>query len=212
MTRREVLRSLTAAATAPVSGAAAPVNVLFLMADQFRDDALSCAGNPVVHTPNLDRLATEGVRFTDAVCAAPLCGPSRASLLTGQYAHGHGCYGNYEMDQPGMREDVRTWDERLAAHGYVVEYHGKWHVGSANRSCYRGGLGDYLELYHEYLRERYPDRRKRPGEAVDRYSKWPYRPVAADRMMLESLKQKLVMPHHNEAGEHAAPAGDSLTA
>lgn len=192
---------------------AAPANVLFIMADQFRHDAMSCAGNPVVETPHLDRLAAGGVRFTDAVCSSPLCGPSRASLLTGQYAHGHRCWGNFEIKNPGgLPESAETFDEILAANRYHVEYHGKWHTGAANRSCYHDGLPYYLDAYHRYLEEQYPGRKKEAGEAVDRYTKWPYRPFPVDRMMAEALRRKLVMPHHNEAGEHTVPADKSLTA
>ena len=196
-----------------LAAGAAPANVLFLMADQFRHDALSCAGNPIVETPNLDRLAAEGVRFTDAVCSSPLCGPSRASLLTGQYAHGHRCWGNFEIGHPGgLPESAQTWDETLAANGYRVEYHGKWHTGAANRSCYHDGLPYYLDRYHKYLEEQYPGRKKAEGEAVDRYTKWPYRPFPVDRMMAEAIRRKLSMPHHNEAGENTVPASKSLTA
>jgi arylsulfatase A-like enzyme len=196
-----------------LAAGAAPTNVLFIMADQFRHDALSCAGNPVVETPNLDRLAADGVRFTDAVCTTPLCGPSRASLLTGQYAHGHQCWGNFEISQPrGLPESAQTWDETLAANRYRVEYHGKWHTGAANRSCYHDGLPYYLERYHKYLEEQYPGRGKAEGEAIDRYTKWPYRPFPVDRMMAEAIRRKLSMPHHNEAGENTVPASKSLTA
>ena len=196
-----------------LAAGAAPANVLFLMADQFRHDALSCAGNPVVETPNLDRLAAEGVRFTDAVCTSPLCGPSRASLLTGQYAHGHRCWGNFEIkDAGGLPESAQTWDETLAGNGYHVEYHGKWHTGAANRSCYHDGLPYYLDSYHKYLEEQYPGRKKAEGEAVDRYTKWPYRPFPVDKMMADAIRRKLSMAHHNEAGENTVPASKSLTA
>ncbi|MCX6377046.1 MAG: sulfatase-like hydrolase/transferase, partial [Armatimonadetes bacterium] len=58
-------------------------NILFLMTDQHHHSVLGCAGNPLVKTPNLDRLAGQGARFTNAVCATPFCSPTRASLLTG---------------------------------------------------------------------------------------------------------------------------------
>ena len=200
-------------AEAAQAHSAPPTNVLFLMADQFRFDAMSCAGNPVVETPHLDRLAAEGARFTAAVCSTPLCGPSRASLLTGRYSHGHRCFGNFEIAQKGgLPEEADTWDEMLAAHGYHVQYHGKWHTGAANRSCYHDGLPYYLDLYHRDLEERFPGRKALEGEAVDRYTKWPYRPFPVDRMMAEALRRKLFMPHHNEAGEHTVPADMSLTA
>ncbi|MGH9626782.1 MAG: sulfatase family protein [Bryobacteraceae bacterium] len=189
-----------------------PPNVLFLMTDQHRFDALSCAGNPIVETPNLDRLARQGVRFTRAVCSSPLCGPSRASLLSGQYQHGHRCSGNAEISKAGMPESVDTWDEILARRGYHTEYHGKWHTGSANRSHYADGLPYYLKLYHDYLAGKYPGRRPRDGEAIDRYTHWPYRYLPVDRMMLRATKEGLDMPHHNEAGEHTVPAEESLTA
>ena len=57
-------------------------NILFIMCDQLRWDYLSCYGHPWLETPNIDRLAVRGVRFTRAYCQAPLCGPSRASFHT----------------------------------------------------------------------------------------------------------------------------------
>jgi arylsulfatase A-like enzyme len=59
-------------------------NVLFIITDQHRWDALGCAGNPIVKTPNLDRLAADGVRFTRAYSACPVCSPARTTILTGQ--------------------------------------------------------------------------------------------------------------------------------
>src|SRR5688500_12938341 len=65
-------------------------NILLLYADDWRHDTLDCAGNPVVKTPNLDRLAGEGVRVTRACATTSICGVSRASLLTGQWMSRHG--------------------------------------------------------------------------------------------------------------------------
>ena len=65
------------------------MNVLFVTADQWRGDCLSCVGHPVVRTPNLDRLAADGVLFTRHYAQATPCGPSRASLHTGLYALNH---------------------------------------------------------------------------------------------------------------------------
>ena len=69
-------------------------NILFIMCDQLRWDYLSCYGHPWLETPNIDRLAARGVRFTRAYCQAPLCGPSRASFHTGRYMSSHGAMAN----------------------------------------------------------------------------------------------------------------------
>ncbi len=65
-------------------------NILFIMADQLRADYLSCAGHPSIETPHIDALAARGVRFSRAVCQAPICGPSRMSFYTGRYMFSHG--------------------------------------------------------------------------------------------------------------------------
>ena len=76
-------------------------NILFLFSDQFNARCLSIAGHPDVQTPNLDRLANEGVRFENAYVQNPLCTPSRMCILSGLYASTHGYYGLYgqEPDQ-----------------------------------------------------------------------------------------------------------------
>ena len=65
-------------------------NILFIMADQLRADYLSCTGHPSIETPHIDALAARGVRFSRAVCQAPICGPSRMSFYTGRYMFSHG--------------------------------------------------------------------------------------------------------------------------
>ena len=69
-------------------------NVLLILSDEHRPDALGCAGHPHVQTPNLDSLAAEGVRFTNTYCSSPICVPSRASFATGQYIHEIGFWDN----------------------------------------------------------------------------------------------------------------------
>ena len=70
------------------------MNILFIMCDQLRADYLSCYGHPHLNTRNIDMLASRGVRFNNAYCQAPLCGPSRASFYTGRYMSSHGVMGN----------------------------------------------------------------------------------------------------------------------
>ncbi|HEY3119452.1 MAG TPA: sulfatase-like hydrolase/transferase, partial [Vicinamibacteria bacterium] len=96
MDRRSALRTLAGAAAAgPFLRFSAEEmrgrpNVLFVMTDDQRHDAMGVAGNPILRTPNMDRIAAEGVRFTQAFVTNSLCGPSRASVLTGLYSHAHG--------------------------------------------------------------------------------------------------------------------------
>lgn len=71
-----------------------PRNILFIMCDQLRWDYLSCYGHLKLNTPNIDSLAARGVRFDNAYCQAPICGPSRASFYTGRYQSSHGVMAN----------------------------------------------------------------------------------------------------------------------
>jgi arylsulfatase len=110
--------------SAAVSSAAQP-NVLVLYADDWRFDTLSCAGNPVVKTPNLDRLAGEGFRFTHNCVTTSICGVSRASLFTGQWMSRHGNKGFAAFDTPWEQ----TYPGLLRSNGYFVGHIGKWHNG-----------------------------------------------------------------------------------
>ena len=91
-----------------------PGNILFIMCDQLRWDYLSCYGHPTLQTPNIDRLAARGLRFDRAYCQAPLCGPSRASFLTGRYPSSHGVMANEDF----TRLDEMTLADYLRPLGY----------------------------------------------------------------------------------------------
>jgi arylsulfatase A-like enzyme len=107
------------------AGEAKPPNIVLLYADDWRHDTLGCAGNPVVKTPHLDRLATQGVRFTNSYVTTAICGVSRASLLTGQWMSRHG--------NAGFQMFTTPWEQTLPgllrASGYHVGHVGKWHCG-----------------------------------------------------------------------------------
>jgi choline-sulfatase len=104
-----------------------PRNMLFIMSDEHNPRVLGCAGHPMIRTPNLDRLAARGVRFTDAYCNSPICVPSRASFHTGRYVHQIRFWDNaiaYDGSVP-------TWGHRIREAGHRVESIGKLHLQSA---------------------------------------------------------------------------------
>ena len=89
-------------------------NLLFIISDEHQARALSCAGHPIVKTPNIDTLAERGTRFTAAYTPCPICVPARASLATGRYVHEH-----------------RYWDNAIAYDGRVPS----WGRGYKHRMC-----------------------------------------------------------------------------
>jgi arylsulfatase A-like enzyme len=117
-------------------------NLLFIITDQQRFDALSIAGNQVLKTPNLDRLANQGVWFKNAYTQCAVCGPSRASILTGCTVENHGILTNGLADS-GTKQSAtimpqKTFDQILFENGgYHCEYYGKWHTPEFAASCYK---------------------------------------------------------------------------
>ena len=123
------------------SGANRP-NFVFILVDDMRWDVMSCAGHPFVRTPNIDRIATAGVRFTNAFVTTSLCSPSRASFLTGCYANTHGVRFNGKMD---LDTAFPTFPHALHDIGYETAFVGKWHMsGDANP---RPGFDYWLSFY-----------------------------------------------------------------
>ena len=112
-----------AAAGSPETDANPRPNVIWLMADQWRAQALSCQGDPNARTPNVDALATQGVHFTNAVSGFPLCCPFRGSLLASRYPH-HCVPGN----NYGLPLEQQTIVTPLKQAGYQTAWIGKWHL------------------------------------------------------------------------------------
>lgn len=110
-------------------------NVLLIFNDQHRADAMGCAGNPVIETPNLDALAAQGVTFGRCCTNAPLCRPARASMMTGLYPHRHGVGCNMQIPDPSLPSHVRHMRD---AGGYRTAVIGKTHL-HRERDHLRGG-------------------------------------------------------------------------
>lgn len=163
MNRRDFLRASAAVA---IGGRAEPQsasrpNILFIISDQFRADAMGADGNARVHTPNLDRLARSGMRFSHAYAAQALCTPARATLMTGLYPHTHGLQGNV-YKAPSVFDDTRyrlsvNFPSLLKRSGYHTGYIGKWHLGEENP-----GFFDYWNAYNSLQPHWLGERQKSP--------------------------------------------------
>jgi choline-sulfatase len=105
-------------------------NILFIFSDQHRHNVMGCAGHPLVETPNLDRLASESVRFTRTWCQSPICQPSRASVITGRYAHELGVIHN----TGGFNPEWPTVMKQLQSAGYETATIGKTHYHESYKS------------------------------------------------------------------------------
>lgn len=134
-----MLASMAGCGRQPASPAP-PLNVLLLVMDDVRWDAIGAAGNPVVKTPRLDRLAADGVRFENAFVTTSICMVSRASLLTGQYMSRHGITAfSTPIEEDAWRS---TYPAVLRASGYWTGFVGKYGVGRARESDF-----DFLRSY-----------------------------------------------------------------
>ena len=103
-------------------------NFVMIVVDDLRFDEIGVGGHPYLETPNIDRLAAEGARFTNAYHVTPLCSPNRASILTGQYVSRHGILDNTSRSHASHRLDL--FPKELQKAGYSTAHIGKWHMGN----------------------------------------------------------------------------------
>ena len=168
---------ISGALSAPKPTAIKRPNILFVFADQFRSMEMGCYGGEGVKTPNFDRLAREGVRFTHAISTYPVCSPYRAMLLTGNYPVKNGMVTNDHM----MHNPTPYFAEVCRAEGYNTGYIGKWHIdGISGRTGYipkeRWHGFDFwrtLECTHDYFKSPYfyqEEKESRKWEGYDAVS------------------------------------------
>jgi arylsulfatase A-like enzyme len=128
-------------------------NILFIQCDQFRYD---CQGktNPIVKTPNIDKLTAEGMFFTNAFTPIPTCCPTRQTFLSGLWPEQHKGLWNYDITLPVALFDEHTWTEDLESSGYNQGYAGKWHVHPV-KTPLNFGFNDYVSdgEYYAWRRE-----------------------------------------------------------
>lgn len=113
-------------------------NVVFIISDDQGFWSLGCAGNREIYTPNIDRLAAQGMRFENFFCVSPVCSPARASLLTGCIPSQHGVH-DWLRDDDERRASIEylagqySYTKALAESGYECALSGKWHMGASAR-------------------------------------------------------------------------------
>ncbi|HLH58082.1 MAG TPA: sulfatase-like hydrolase/transferase [Streptosporangiaceae bacterium] len=139
-------------------------NILWVCTDQQRRDTLGCYGNSWTVTPNLDRLAAEGVVFEQAYAQSPVCTPSRASFLTGRYPRTTGCRQNGQSISAGEVLVTRV----LADAGYIGGLSGKLHLSSCHPSVSPGTERRIADGYDEFHWSHHPD----PDWPTNEYNHW----------------------------------------
>jgi len=203
-------------------------NLLFIITDQQRYDALSIAGNAILETPNLDRLAKQGAWFKNAYSPCAVCAPARSSILTGHTVENTGMKTNdraYYHEEDGLMT-MPTFDEILTKEGYHCEYYGKWHSQTSHTKIYKNpvqkaengksifGHGGQKFVHLDYLDEHVPIRKLKPGELYDKMTGRPYKtdPLDKHHGMSDKDLKGMKFPQCDMHGELKVPKNHTLTA
>lgn len=188
-----------------------PPNILYILADEHRHDALGCADNEAIVTPNIDELAREGVRFANTWCQSPICQPSRASIITGQYPHDVGVVQNFQTD---FDPTWPTMMKSLQKAGYATANVGKTHYFSSHELITDGPTvetvnfaPDIASFGFDYVLEEF-DRHVHANPKIET----PYMSFLRDAGLLDQYLETLrsVMPfteHHWDGVTSLLPQG-----
>ncbi|TWU45302.1 Arylsulfatase [Novipirellula aureliae] len=200
----------------PARDGSKPRNVVFILTDDHRFDAMGCAGHPFLETPNLDSIAANGVHLKNAFVTTSLCSPSRASILTGLYTHKHGVIDNNRLVPKG----TLFFPQYLQRAGYQTAFIGKWHMGGEHDEPRPGfdrwvsfrGQGHYLAPTSEYTLnvdgERVPQKGYITDELTDYAVEWlESRPK--DKPFFLYLSHKAVHANFTPARRHQGRYADA---
>ena len=152
-------------------------NIIFILGDNHNAETMGCAGHPFIQTPGLDRLAGEGLLFENTFNTTSLCSPSRASILTGAYAHHHGVKNNHTP----WTGQMTTFLEYLSLGGYATAFIGKWHMPGEGLPempfldlfvsyTYREGQGAYFNCPMIVNGQEVPSRKPYISEEITDYA------------------------------------------
>jgi len=144
--------------------------IVLIMTDTTRKDMLGCYGNKKMITPNLDKLASQGIQYENAYTTQPVCGPARSALFTGQFPHSTGMVTN----SIAMGDNIKTVGQRLTDNDIHCGYIGKWHLDGSdyfgNGMCPEGWDEDYWYDMRTYLEELSDEDKVKSRKSITAYS------------------------------------------